>query len=240
MLFALLYLVVRRLFGLAGGSGSEDLSKDVEILVLRHQPKVLRRQAGRPRLRRLDRVVLAAASRVLPRPAWSSFMLSPQTLLRWHRELVRRKWTYRRKHCVGRPPLDPAARELILRLGRENRRWGCVRIQGRARQGRDPGLRDHDPYAPSPPRVGSCAQAVWSDLVAVPSRSSPRDPCLRLLHRTNRVPQDAVRLVLHRARDQAGAPGGSDRPSGLGLGYPAGEEPFLRSPRRQGALSLPH
>ena len=59
MLFALLYLVVRRVFGLAGGSGSEDLSKDVEILVLRHQLKVLRRQAGRPRLRRLDRVVLA-------------------------------------------------------------------------------------------------------------------------------------------------------------------------------------
>jgi hypothetical protein len=79
MQFALLFLVVRRLFGLAGGSGSEDLSKDVEILVLRHQ-KVLRRQAGQPRLRRLDRVVLAAASRVLPRPAWSSFMLSPQTL----------------------------------------------------------------------------------------------------------------------------------------------------------------
>jgi putative transposase len=130
MLFALLYLVARRLFGLVGGSGSEDLSKDVEILVLRHQLKVLRRQAGRPRLRRLDRIVLAAASRVLPRPAWSSFMVSPQTLLRWHRELVRRKWTYRRKCRVGRPPLDAAACELTLRLARENRRWGCVRIQG--------------------------------------------------------------------------------------------------------------
>ncbi|MGZ3471376.1 MAG: integrase core domain-containing protein [Isosphaeraceae bacterium] len=130
MLFALLYLVLRRLFGLAGGSRSEDLSRDVEILVLRHQLKVLRRQKGRPRLRRLDKVVLAAARRVLPRPAWSSFMVSPPTLLRWHRELVRRKWTYRRKRCVGRPPLDPAACELILRLARENRRWGCVRIQG--------------------------------------------------------------------------------------------------------------
>ena len=130
MLFALLYLVVRRLFGLAGGSGSEDLSKDVEILVLRHQLKVLRRQAGRPRLRRLDRVVLAAASRVLPRSVWSSLMVSPQTLLRWHRELVRRKWTYRRKPRGGRPPLDAATCEVILRIARENRRWGCVRIQG--------------------------------------------------------------------------------------------------------------
>ncbi len=130
MLFGLLYLVVRRLFGLAGSSRSEDQSKDVEILVLRHQLKVLRRQAGRPRLRRLDKLVLAAASRVLPRPAWSSFMLSPQTLLRWHRELVRRKWTYRSKSRGGRPPLDPHTCELILRLARENRRWGCVRIQG--------------------------------------------------------------------------------------------------------------
>lgn len=130
MLFGLLYLVVRRLFGLAGSSRSEDQSKDVEILVLRHQLKVLRRQAGRPRLRRLDKAVLAAASRVLPRPAWSSFMLSPQTLLRWHRELVRRKWTYRRKSRGGRPPLDPHTCELILRLARENRRRGCVRIQG--------------------------------------------------------------------------------------------------------------
>ena len=70
MLFALLYLVLRRLFGLAGGSAAMNPSRDVEILVLRHQLKVLRRQAGRPRLRRLDRVFLAAASRVLPRPSW--------------------------------------------------------------------------------------------------------------------------------------------------------------------------
>ena len=130
MLFALVHLVLRRLFGFAGGSESQRQSKDVEILVLCHQLKVLRRQAGRPRLRRLDRAVLAAASRALPRPAWASFMVSPQTLLRWHRELVRRKWTYRRKRVGGRPPLDPTTRELILRLGRENRTWGCMRIQG--------------------------------------------------------------------------------------------------------------
>jgi putative transposase len=150
MLFALLYLVVRRLFGLAGGSGSEDLSKDAEILVLRHQPKVLRRQAGpaSPPTARPGR-----ARRVLPRPAWSSFMLSPQTLLRWHRELVRRKWTYRRKHCVGRPPLDPAARELILRLARENRRWGCVRIQGE--------LASSGSGSPPPRSVRSFAAMGW-------------------------------------------------------------------------------
>jgi putative transposase len=71
--------VLRRLFGFAGGSESQSQSKDVEILILRHQLKVLRRRAGRPRLRRLDRVVLAAASRALPRPAWGSFMVSPET-----------------------------------------------------------------------------------------------------------------------------------------------------------------
>src|SRR6266566_4765855 len=86
MLFALVHLVLRRLFGFAGGAESQSQSKDVEILVLRHQLRVLRRQAGRPRLRRLDRVVLAAASRALPRPAWASFMVSPQTLLPWHRD----------------------------------------------------------------------------------------------------------------------------------------------------------
>ena len=130
MLFALLYLVVRRLFGLAGGSGSEDLSQGRRDPRPSSPAEVLRRQKERPRLRRLDRVVRTAASRVLPRPAWSSFVVSPPTLLRWHRELVRRKWTYRGKHRVGRPPLDAAACELILRLARENRRWGCVRIQG--------------------------------------------------------------------------------------------------------------
>jgi len=98
-LLALVHLVLRRLFGFAGGSESRSQSKDVEILVLRHQLKVLRRQAGRPRLRQLDRVVLAAASRTLPRPAWASFVVSPETLLRWHRELVRRKWPYRKSTC---------------------------------------------------------------------------------------------------------------------------------------------
>ena len=104
MLFALVHLVLRRPFGFAGGSQSQSQSKDVEILVLRHQLKVLRRQGGRTGLRRLDRVVLAAASRALPRQAWASFMVSPGTLLRWHRELVRRKRTYRRKRVEGGRP----------------------------------------------------------------------------------------------------------------------------------------
>jgi putative transposase len=104
VLVALVYLVLRRIVRLVAGSPS-DLNRDVEMVVLRHQLMVLRRQAGRPRLRRRDRVFMAAISRVLPRPGWSSFVVSPQTLLRWHRELVRRKWTYRRNATGGRPLL---------------------------------------------------------------------------------------------------------------------------------------
>src|SRR5439155_8102826 len=91
-------------------------------------------KAGRPRLRRMDRVLLAAASRLLPRDRWSSFLVTPQTLLRWHRELVRKKWTYRKRRTIGRPTLDPQIRDLIVRLGQENPRWGCVRIQGELRK----------------------------------------------------------------------------------------------------------
>jgi hypothetical protein len=67
------------------------------------------------------------------RGSWSVFLVSPQTLLRWHRELVRKKWSYRRR-SVGRPPLDRELGELVLRLGRENPRWGCLRIQGELRK----------------------------------------------------------------------------------------------------------
>jgi putative transposase len=129
MLFALLYFALRRFLGLMSVSDSSDVSKDIEILVLRHQLGVLGRRGLQGRLRRLDRVLLAAASRAIPRSSWSSFLITPQTLLRWHRELVRGKWTYRRSRG-GRPPLDPGTGRLILRLARENRTWGCVRIRG--------------------------------------------------------------------------------------------------------------
>src|SRR5947207_6908609 len=106
------------------------MNTEVEVVVLRHQLMVLKRQVGRPHLRRRDRLFMAAISRTLPRARWSSFVVSPQTLLRWHRELVRRKWTYKQTSAAGRPPIPDEVRELILRMGRENPRWGCVRIRG--------------------------------------------------------------------------------------------------------------
>ncbi len=133
MLF-LLSLVIRTLTRVLASGRSDDGSKDLEILVLRHQVRVLRRKAGRPRLRRLDRVLLASASRVLPRDRWGSFIVTPSTLLRWHRELVRRKWTFGRGRRPGRPPLDPEVKALVLQMARENSRWGCVRISGELRK----------------------------------------------------------------------------------------------------------
>ena len=129
MLF-LLSLLFRALCALVARLGGSEGSKDLEILILRHQLRVLRRKTGLPRLTPLDRVLLAIGSRSLPRDAGPSFVVSPATLLRWHRELVRRKWTYGQRTRTGRPPLDPDLRGLILRMARENPRWGCVRIQG--------------------------------------------------------------------------------------------------------------
>ena len=130
MLWSLVYFVVRRLFGGLIRRRTDE-ERDLEILVLRHELKVLRRHVRQPRLRRTDRLLLTAASRILPRVTWSSFLVTPQTLLRWHRELVRRKWTYRhRHHRVGRPALAQDVRELIVRMARENPRWGYLRIKG--------------------------------------------------------------------------------------------------------------
>jgi transposase len=121
------YWVVRRLFELLILFGRSERAKEVEILVLRHELQVLRRQVGRPRLRSADRVLLAALGRLLPRPC--SFLVQPATLLRWHRDLVRRRWTYEGRR-PGRPPLLAEMRQLILRLAAENPSWGYKRIHG--------------------------------------------------------------------------------------------------------------
>jgi len=132
VLLFLVHLVLRRLLRVIVGS-SPVAALEVENAVLRHQLRVLRRAVKRPPLERRDRLLLAAASRLLPRDRWTVFLVAPQTLLRWHRELVRRKWSYRHR-SPGRPPLDPAVRDLVLRFARENPRWGCVRIQGELRK----------------------------------------------------------------------------------------------------------
>ena len=129
MLSKLAYLAVCRsmqaLMLLARG----DAAKDLEILVLRHQLAVLRRQISRPRFEPADRALLGAVSRMLPRSVWSCFLVKPDAPLRWHRRFVAGAWTYPQRH-TGRPRLDQDAQLLIVRLATENPRWGYQRIQG--------------------------------------------------------------------------------------------------------------
>jgi putative transposase len=129
MALSFLYLMTRRLLGMLLGSLRSEHAKDVEVAVLRHQLEVLRRQVKRPELQPADRALLAVLSRALPRQRWSIFLVTPGTILRWHRRLVTRKWTQPCRRG-GRPPLGEHLVALILRLARENPRWGYRRIQG--------------------------------------------------------------------------------------------------------------
>jgi len=129
MALSLLYLMARWLVDMLLGRFCSEQTKDVEIVVLRYQLDVLRRQVKRPEFRPADRALLAVPSRALPRGRWSIFLVTPGTILRWHRRLVRRKWTQPHRRG-GRPALDDHPVALILRLARENPRWGYRRIQG--------------------------------------------------------------------------------------------------------------
>jgi putative transposase len=133
LLVSALYVVVRRLLEFVVLIGRSDRVKELEILVLRHELSILRRQVGRPRFEAHDRVVLAAFSRMLPRDSWNVFPVRPETLLSWHRRLVARRWTYPHRR-PGRPPISRDVRELILRLARENSNWGYLRIAGELRK----------------------------------------------------------------------------------------------------------
>ncbi|MCA2219487.1 integrase core domain-containing protein [Jidongwangia harbinensis] len=124
-------LIVRRVLGVLG-CGPSVHAGAVEIAVLRHQLAVLHRQVVRPRYTPADRTLLSALARLLPRERWAVFFVTPATLLRWHRELVTRRWTYPRTGREQRG-LDEAVVALVVRLARENSRWGYLRIVGECR-----------------------------------------------------------------------------------------------------------
>ena len=132
MLLSIVYRLVRCLFGLLAVLVRSDLSKDAELLVLRHENHVLRRQlSGRLRWNHADRLWLAALSRLVSRRRWPEvFPITPATILRWHRDLVARKWDYTSRRRPGRPSTGTSVKTLVVRMARENPAWGHRRIQG--------------------------------------------------------------------------------------------------------------
>ena len=131
MIFSIVYFLVRCLFGFVTVLARREVSKDAELLVLRHENAVLRRQIGRVRYQPGDRLWLAALSRLIPRWRWAEvFAVTPATLLAWHRRLIARKWDYTSRRRPGRPSTAAAIRKLVIRMATENPTWGHRRVQG--------------------------------------------------------------------------------------------------------------
>jgi putative transposase len=201
-----------------------DTRKDLEILVLRQQLAVLRRQIARPKLQPADRALLAAVSRVLPRARWSCCFVQPETLLGWHRRLVAGAWTYPHRG-TGRPPLDQELQQLIVRLARENPRWGYQRIQGELRHlgvrvsatAIRTTLRRH--------RLDSAPRRMATTWRAFLRRQAAGILACDLLHRRHDLAAAALHLVLHGTGHSPGPPGRGDRQPQRRLGHPAGPQP---------------
>src|SRR5712692_10799334 len=131
MIFSVACLLVRNLLGCLALLARRGTSKDAELLVLRHENAVLRRQAGGVRYQPGDRLWLSALSRLIPPRRWGEvFAVTPATLLAWHRRLAARRWDYTSRRHPGRPPTAAAIRKLVIRIATDNPAWGHRRVQG--------------------------------------------------------------------------------------------------------------
>lgn len=130
MLFDLVYSLLRLLLDLVDVRLRAH-DPEAELLLLRHQLRVVRRQVKRPQLNTADRTIMAALSQRMNRASLVGMLVQPETVLGWHRELVRRRWAaFGHRRSPGRPGLDPELQQLILRMAKDNPIWGCVRVRG--------------------------------------------------------------------------------------------------------------
>ena len=178
MLFRLLYLLMVRLFGWLALLARSGASKDVEILVLRHEVAVLRRQVARPKPDWADRAVIAALARLLPRHLRLHRIVTPGTLLAWHRRMIKNKWTY--PNTTGRPPVPEEIRRASPAAGQAEPAVGTPAHPGRAPQPRLPHRRGNDPPDPGRGRAHARTPPGVTDLAAVPGLPGIRDPGVRL------------------------------------------------------------
>ncbi len=234
--FRLLYLILVRLCGWLALLPRSDDAKDTEILVLRHQIVVLQRQVRSPRLTWADRAVLAALTRPLSavHRRQLALIVTPRTLLRWHADLVKHRWTYRHR-APGRPRTSATMRRLALEMARDNPTWGYRRICGEL-TGLGYKIAASTIWEmlkaagidPAPQR----AAGTWKQFLSAQAQTIAAG---RLLPRRYRIPAPPLRTVRHRAPPSPRAPGRRHRPPHRRLDHTAGPEHAHGSQRQKPA-----
>src|SRR6266568_3248803 len=221
----LLYLIFARIAAWLVLLGRSPASKDVELLVLRHEVAMLRRTQPSPRMDWADRAELAALIRHLPRSLRAHRLVTPGTVLRWHRRLVARRWTYPNR--TGRQPVRTEITMLIGRLTTENPSWGVPADPRRAAQDRPPDQRVHHPPGPATAEDTPCAATAHRyDMAAIPADAGVHGARLRLLPCGLRDHAAAPLLLLrHRDRLAARPHPRHHREPGRTLDHPASPEP---------------